>query len=64
MTPQPQENITYRVTFNSFGSCFVIAKNFAEAEKCFLESGYGGKDVFIKSIAVEGETNPPIISSL
>lgn len=52
---------TYEIKFNDYGLVYTIATDFARAEKQFLESGYGGSDVVIKSIVHMPENNPPLM---
>ena len=51
---------TYKIEFNNFGVCYIIAESFKECERLFFQSGYGGKDVVVKSISNLSESNPPL----
>ncbi len=51
---------TFKIEFNDFGTCYVIAVSFSKAEAMFLKSGYGGENVKIKSISVVYESNYPL----
>lgn len=51
---------TYKIEFNDFGVCFVIASSIEEAVKKFRKSNHDGEDVIIKLIFKMIETNEPI----
>lgn len=55
----------YQVKFNDYGITIVVANNFSEAEIAFLESGFGGNEVHIKSIIeIEQSTNALLTNPL
>lgn len=46
---------TYEVNFNDFGTVYVFAESYKEAEAKFLASGDGGSEVTIRSIVFLGK---------
>jgi hypothetical protein len=56
---------TYEIKYNDFGIVYVIASSFSEAEKKFIEAGYGSLgeeliDVSIKSIIRLNDMEEPL----
>ncbi len=52
--------ITFKIKFNDFGSVYVIAEDYKDAERKFLDSGYGGEKPNIKSIVAMNESCEPL----
>ena len=45
----------YKVEFNDFGTVYVFAESYKEAEEKFIKSGDGGENPTIKTISLLGK---------
>lgn len=58
------KNKTFKVEYNDFGICHVIAPSFERAFEIFSHNFSNMENLSIKSISMVGETTSPIVDDI